>query len=74
MYHEQVPTNCSIIKQWNSCTKMQTPRGYAIFLICIIIAIKNFQNLNILPFIDHIFTVLSMPQLAIRYISDGWKS
>jgi len=39
MYHEQVPTNCSIIKQWNSCTKMQTPRGYAIFLICIIIAI-----------------------------------
>lgn len=31
-------------------------------------------SLNILPFIDHIFTVLSMPQLAIRYISEGWKS
>jgi hypothetical protein len=32
------------------------------------------MNLNALPFIDHIFTVLSMPQVAILHISDGWKS
>lgn len=32
------------------------------------------QHHEVLPFIDQILTVLSIPQLAIRYMSEGWKS
>lgn len=47
--------------------------GECIILFASKYYIPNHDNEDI-PFIDQILTVLSIPQLAMRYMSEGWKS
>ena len=47
-----------------------TSRKYEVHMSCT----DNVKRKRNIPFIDQIFIVLSIPQLAMRYISEGWKS